>query len=156
MNSRCYRGLAWRWDPCHKILLYTHTHTYIARRKQAYPHTADLLACRSNHKWHDQTLSLIHTPHNVHIWTQCLQAHPDQALAWYGLKGMTAGFRIGYDSGQESANRPATTCHQYPCTRGCTAKPGPGSGFRQTTGTISARWAQPTSARQQVWRNREA
>ena len=64
-------------------LLHTRTHLH-SGRNPAYPYTANLLAleaCRSSHERHDLKLSLIHTPLNVHIWAQCLQAHPNQSLA---------------------------------------------------------------------------
>ena len=51
----------------------------------------------------------------MHIWAQCLQAHPDQSLARYLLKGMTVGFRIGYDWSRERksacSNLPSASAH---------------------------------------------
>ena len=148
-------GLAWRWERPYKYsyTCCTYAHTFIAGRNLTYPYTADLLALeayRSSHERHDLKLSLIHTPLNVHIWAQCLQAHPDQLLARYLLKGMTARFRIGYDWSKTGLQQLAISIR---APRGCTAKLGPGSSLRQTTGTISARRTLPTSTRQQVWRN---
>ena len=150
-------GLAWGWELLYKYsyTCCTYAHTFIAGRNPAYPYTVDLLAleaCRSSHEWYDLKLSLIRTPLNVYIWAQCLQAHPDQLLARYLLKGMTARFRIGYDWSKTGLQQLAISIR---APRGCTAKPGPGSSLRQTTGSISARRTLPTSTRQQVWRNRE-
>ena len=46
---------------------------------------------------------------------KCSQAHPDQSLAQYLLKGMTARFRIGYNWSRErksaSSNLPSASTH---------------------------------------------
>ena len=140
-----------------QILLYLlHTRTHLHSWEPAYPYTANLLAfeaCRSRHEWHNLKLSLIHTRLNVHIWAQCLQAHPDQSLARYLLKGMTAGFRIGYGWLRERklacSNLPSASAHPDVVQQTLDKE------VASAAETISARRTLPTSTRQQVWCNRE-
>ena len=52
-------------------------------------------------------LQAVRTPLNVSAWREALRNHPDQTLAHYLIKGLSEGFRIGFDRshGLVSTNR---------------------------------------------------
>ena len=87
-----------------------------------YPHLEDLLAidgCRPppTHvvpEW----LAQIVTPLKPLAWAAALASHPDEAFRDYICRGISQGFRVGFDLGVvcESAERnmPSTQAHQEP------------------------------------------
>ena len=52
--------------------------------------------CRPPHQSIHTTLSAISTQLNTSAWALALSYHPDRALAGYIVKGLQAGFRIGF------------------------------------------------------------
>ena len=90
--------------------------------RHPYPYLEDLLAidgCRPppTHvvpEW----LAQIVTPLRPHAWAAALASHPDEAFRDYICRGISQGFRVGFDHRVvcESAGRnmPSTQAHQEP------------------------------------------
>ena len=49
----------------------------------------------------DPHLHGIHSPLRVDEWSKLLQEHPDQHYVAFLVRGMTFGFRIGFDRAQK-------------------------------------------------------
>ena len=69
-----------------------------------YPYTSDLLhleAMRPAQAVTDPRLLGIHSPLQVDEWSELLKAHPDQQYVAFLLRGMTFGFRVGFNRAQK-------------------------------------------------------
>ena len=47
-------------------------------------------------------LSTVHTPLQVEVWVRLLQTNPDREFTSFLLRGLSQGFRIGFDYGSVS------------------------------------------------------
>lgn len=64
----------------------------------------------------DPRLAPITTPLNIGAWSQCLKYHPDRQFAEYILRGISEGFKLGFnpDSKLRAASRNMPSAEEHP------------------------------------------
>ena len=82
--------------------LLTFTHGMLLNFSYLYTdHLLTLDSCINPYPQSVNILSLeVYSPLNLHQWMQDLQLHPDKEFSFYILRGITEGFRIGFNRNQ--------------------------------------------------------